>query len=206
MRMKLSLDLLRFAFLLICSGCIPYTGAAEPGAQAQADGLSSMSEMSTVAVQEAIPELAATTQGEATGLAAENHDPPAAAEGFPRHNLNLLLRYTVEREHDGLTTGLEYEYRFRRWVGIGGMVEYIAGDVNVGVVGVMANFHPWRDLVLVIGPGVEFNSEENDLFLRMGALYEFKVGPVYLGPAVIFDTFIDRERALIVGGQVGVKF
>lgn len=86
------------------------------------------------------------------------------------------------------------------------MAEYSGGDINVGGVGVMANFHPWRDLVLVIGPGVEFDSAEHEFFLRSGALYEFKVGPVYLGPAVIFDTFRDRERALIVGGQVGVKF
>lgn len=189
---------------LVCSGCISYSGAAEPGDRAQ--GLSSFSEISAGAAQEPVPQLAPPSRGEATKSTAENHESSGKEEGFPRHNLNLLLRYTFERDGDGFTSGLEYEFRFRRWVGIGGMVEYVAGDINVGVVGVMANFHPWRDLVLVIGPGVEFNSDEDRTFLRMGALYEFKVGSVYLGPAVIFDTFRDKERALIVGGQVGLTF
>lgn len=140
------------------------------------------------------------------GSAADDREPAGEETAAPRHNLNLLVRYTFERAGDGFTTGLEYEYRFLRWLGIGGMAEYVAGDIDVGVVGVMANFHPWADLVLVTGPGLEFNSVEQELLLRVGALYEFKLGPVYLGPAVMVDLIDGEGHALIVGGQAGVKF
>lgn len=106
--MKLSLNLAGFAFLLVYSACIPHSEAAEPGDRAQAEELSRTSEMSVEAVQEPVPELSpTTTRGEATEPVAENGDPPAEEEGFPRHNLNLLLRYTFEDTVNGLTTGFE---------------------------------------------------------------------------------------------------
>jgi hypothetical protein len=181
MRLKPSLYLP--AFLLCYSACMQLAGAE----------------------QQSVPELAAATPGEASESPA-NGKSREEGEGFPRHNLNLLVRYTFDDSEKGLTTGLEYEYRFHRRFGIGGMLEYIAGDINVSLAGVMVNVHPWRELVLVIGPGIEFDSAEHDTFLRVGALYEFKAGPVFIGPAVIVDTFRDEGHALIVGGQVGVKF
>ena len=59
--------------------------------------------------------------------AEDRHD---AGEEFHRHHMGLLLGNTQEGHENGFTIGADYEYRLTELVGLGGVAEYIGGELR----------------------------------------------------------------------------
>ncbi|MHC4549716.1 MAG: hypothetical protein ACYTEZ_13170 [Planctomycetota bacterium] len=179
--------MLRLAPLLLSVACVATAPAADPW-PAEAAGVRT-------------PYVLASAQ-EPPGGAEPGHE----VEGLHPHMLNLFLGYTDDRAGDGFTIGLDYEYRFSKPVGVGGYVDYVAGDIDVVVLGVAAYGHPWKELVLVVAPGVEVGHGQSDALVRLGGFYEIPVGDYFVSPAFYVDLVEGKSPALIGGVNLGKKF
>ena len=104
---------------------------------------------------------------------------------------------------DGLTFGLDYEYRLAHEWGVGGFAEAITGLDRSFATGIQAYWHPVGELVLVAGPGAERLHDEWGAIARVGMFYEFPLGRSWvLSPAVFYD-FTEHENLLIYGVNLG---
>lgn len=131
---------------------------------------------------------AATAQGQ-TGHTEHHED--------AHHTLGVFLGDTTEDRRDGLTLGLEYEYRATPRLGIGLTAEHVSGDFDTNVFVLPVAFHsgPWKAYA---GPGVERGEEGNETLLRVGIEYGFHFGEYELSPQLDVD-FVEGERLLIFG-------
>lgn len=141
---------------------------------------------------------------------------PAAAEeahehGFHRHHVGLFLgaasrpTHEGEREH-GFAAGLEYEYRLRRWLGVGGLAEVATGDLRDAVFVGLVHLHPWRGLQLSAGGGVEINREESEGVGRFGVAYQLPLGERWtLAPNLNVDV-VEGEPTWVYGLVLGLGF
>lgn len=124
------------------------------------------------------------------------HGGPGA---FPGHTLGVFIGDTSEDSlnREGLTLGLEYEYRVSEGFGLGLTAEHIGGDFDTGVFVLPAAFHsgPWK---FYTGPGIEFHSGERESLLRVGVEYGFHFKNYEISPQVDFD-FVDGERLFVIG-------
>lgn len=132
----------------------------------------------------------------------EEHEEP-----FKRHTVSVVTRVvTEERSEGGPAIGLDYEYRLHESWGAGAFAEYVAGELEVGVFGVMANFHPTEELLIGIGPGIETSREETRALMRLGGLYEFEAGEVIIAPAIYWDWLEGGHHVFLLGLNFGIKF
>lgn len=123
---------------------------------------------------------------------------PAHESREQRHTIALFLGDTYVDGENGFTLGLDYEYRFTRRFGIGGMVDYVFGDFRSFVAGVPIFFHATDRLKFELAAGVEHADGDNLALVRLGVGYGFPVGPVVLLPYLAAD-FVDSENAYIAG-------
>jgi hypothetical protein len=157
------------------------------------------------------PVLVATEPAERTPPATTLPEPvenEEAESDFPRHGLSVLMRYvTEERADGGWAIGLDYAYRFQESWAVGAFGEYLSGDFDVGVVGLMGYWYPIRQLGIAVGPGVEFNESGKERALaRVGVFYEFEEKSFFIAPAIFADFLDDGEVALLLGGNIGMTF
>lgn len=132
-------------------------------------------------------------------------------EESPVHELSGLIGYTTERGHGGLTLGIDYVYSVTEELGIGGAVEYVSGNIGVGVVTVMGAYSPIEQFYLALGPGVEIDEDEISPLLRLGTGYKIEIGQLSMGPAIYFDWVRkgpdDKEaNAFIIAWRIGARF
>ncbi|WP_439105778.1 hypothetical protein [Congregibacter sp.] len=136
----------------------------------------------------------------------EQHAPTHGGHGFPHHTLGVFLGDTTEtRRSQGLTLGLEYEYRMSERLGFGAILEHVGGDfdTNVAVVPVALHRGPWK---LYAGPGIEDSEEEGSSFLfRVGLEYGFHVGKYEVSPQIDLD-FVEDEQLFIFGVVIARPF
>lgn len=125
---------------------------------------------------------------------------------FPHHTLGVFVGDTSEdRRNQGLTLGLEYEYRVNERFGLGAIIEHVAGDLDTNVAVLPLAWHrgPWK---LYAGPGLEKSKEESaEFLLRVGLEYGFHFGAYELSPQVDVD-FVDGEHLLIFGVTLARPF
>ena len=128
--------------------------------------------------------------------------------GFPRQGLSVLMRYVTEDRADGgWAIGLDYSYRFDQSWAVGAFGEYLSGDFEVWVAGVMGYWFPLRSLGIGVGPGVELTESGENRFLgRVGIFYELEAGAFFFCPAVFADFLDDGEIALLLGANIGMIF
>ena len=125
-----------------------------------------------------------------------------------KNKVALFMGYTGERgEEGGQTIGLDYVRRFgRRWAA-NGFVDFAAGGIEAGVVGVGASFYPVEWLAVFAGPGIEWVEGESQGLVRAGVALEFEVAEgVLLGPAAYLDFLEDGQIAWIVGASLVHEF
>ena len=110
--------------------------------------------------------------------------PATANSEHHRHHLSAFLGGSAGH-HDGFTGGVEYHYRINRWFSLGPSVEVTdAHGTPTLLIGAL-NLHPWQDLKLIFGPGVEWVDGTSSFALRWGVAWEFRfrdrysVAPVY---------------------------
>ncbi|KAA6438165.1 hypothetical protein ACD591_18580 [Rufibacter glacialis] len=66
---------------------------------------------------------------------------------------------------------------------------------------------PWKGLVLLAGPGVEFEKEENLFVIRGGLEYELELGSHWdVAPTIFYDARKDAYNTFSVGIGIGKRF
>ena len=141
-------------------------------------------------------------------LAAESEPAPQAeAEGLEeheKHKASLFTGWVTERGEGGIAVGVDYEYRINNALGVGGVADYVAGDLASFLFGVGAFIHPIDHLVVVVAPAVELADGEGRFALRVGGSYEFELGKNFtLGPALYVDIIEGGDVALVMGADLG---
>jgi hypothetical protein len=130
-----------------------------------------------------------------------------AEEG--RHGLGLFLGVTAKEGDAGPSTGIDYEYRLNEMFGIGGVLELTFADFREGIAGVPIYWHAWRELKLVVAPGIEFTPPldgTGEFLLRVGGEYGFGAPRGFdIAPALYFD-FTSKAAAYVFGATVAKTF
>ena len=154
--------------------------------------------------------LVATEPTERVPPATTRPEPVADEEGseFPRHGLSVLMRYVTEnRAEGGWAIGLDYAYRLEQSWAVGAFGEYLSGDFDVWVAGLIGYWYPIRQVGIGVGPGVEISEGKQDRWLgRVGIFYEFEEKNWFIAPAIFADFLDDGEVALLLGGNIGMIF
>jgi len=101
--------------------------------------------------------------------------------------------------------GVDYEFRFHRFVGTGVLVDYAGGEAETTVAGVGVFFHPHRRFMFLLAPGLENNHGHDEFLVRVGAAYEFHLRGVSISPTVNVD-FVDDDEILVYGFSLGYGF
>jgi len=130
------------------------------------------------------------------------------------HHLAVFIGGATETKRDkakdlDIAVGVDYEYRLTPMWGVGGMVEYTGGETERNIVALaLVNWHPWRDLRIVVGPGIEFpEGHENEFVFRIGAGWEFPVGGAFsLTPEFNADFLKEGKITYVYGVAVGIGF
>lgn len=122
-----------------------------------------------------------------------------------RHHLALFLGATHTDEEDEFSIGIDYEYRLKPILGVGGLIEYTGGDLETTVVAAALFIHPYDDWRLVLAPGFENEDSDNEFLFRVGVSYEFPVGKWTISPEFNVD-FVDGEENLVYGLSFGWGF
>ncbi|MFK7831341.1 MAG: hypothetical protein AB8B57_16325 [Congregibacter sp.] len=115
----------------------------------------------------------------------------------PHHVLGVFLGDTTEDRREGVTIGIEYEYRVSERVGIGATFEHISGDfdTNVYVLPIALHSGPWK---VYAGPGFEKSDRGDEQLFRVGAEYGFHLGRYEISPQIDVD-FVDGEKLFVIG-------
>jgi hypothetical protein len=122
-----------------------------------------------------------------------------------RHHLALFLGATHTDEEDEFSIGIDYEYRLKPILGVGGVVEYTGGDLETTVVVAALFIHPYDQWRLVLAPGFENEDGDNEFLFRVGVSYQFPVGRWTISPEFNVD-FVDGEENLVYGLSFGWGF
>ncbi|EED34013.1 conserved hypothetical protein [gamma proteobacterium NOR5-3] len=149
--------------------------------------------------------------GDAALATALHHDDAEAHSGhsklgFPHQTVGVFMGdTTATRRYQGLTLGLEYEYRINERFGVGAIFEHVGGDfhTNVAVLPVAIHRGPWK---VYAGPGIEDSEEEGSFFLvRLGLEYGFHFDAYEVSPQIDVD-FVDGEHLFIFGVTIARPF
>jgi len=128
---------------------------------------------------------------------------------FHRHHLALSVGNTQEGfgEH-GLSIAADYEYRFSRLFGLGGMVEYAGGDFEHWLGFVTMFFHPAEHWEIILAPGTEIEkgTRDRDFIFRTGVAYLFHLGAKYSIAPEFFVDFSENETLFVYGLSFGIGF
>ena len=144
-----------------------------------------------------------------------------APESYHKHHISAFLGGSHGHDMNGATVGGSYEYRLNRYLGAAATAEHLGQDFRENLVVFTAMVHPWKGLVLVVGPGLD-RARENEMALegaeagpvgssirkmglmRTGAAYEFEFGHRFtIGPEIAVD-FVDGHRVFVYGVSIGV--
>jgi hypothetical protein len=118
------------------------------------------------------------------------------------------------------SVGLDLEYWFNHKWGIGSHndLELISFEVEEEegtfleretpvLLTLDALWKPWKGLVLLAGPGIELEKEENLFVLRTGLEYELELGSHWdVAPTIFYDSRIDAYDTFSVGLGIGKRF
>ena len=147
-------------------------------------------------------------------VADEAHE--EAAHEFHRHHMALILGNTQnDGSENGLSVGLDYEYRFNNWLGLGGLAEYAGGDFKHLLLFVPLYIHPYKNWLFVVAGGTEVHKEHEghgedkrtrDWVVRTGVAYQFPFGERYtIAPEFSVD-FSEHETLFVYGIAIGIGF
>jgi len=101
-----------------------------------------------------------------------------------------FVGYTTERGTGGVTVGIDLGYRLNSWFGFTAFGEIIAKSEPAAAFGLGPAFRPYKELVLIVAPGIEIEEGGHVSFLtRLGGTYEFEFGKWVIAPALYADVF-----------------
>ena len=111
------------------------------------------------------------------------------------------------KEDPGFTLGFDYERRFNKLFGFGGMIDWVVQGNREWLIGPIAFLHPFGGAKLYAAPCFEHvtESDSNEFVFRVGASWDFEVGKFSVGPNLIYD-FSDEHDLWVVGIGIGKGF
>jgi len=135
---------------------------------------------------------------------------------FHRHHAALIISNTQNDDNDtGLTVGVDYAYRIKPWLGLGGVVEYAGGDFEHLLLLAGASIHPYKNWVLLAAGGAEIHKEHDDYdvdtpkrewVIRTGVAYQFPVSDSWtIAPEFNVD-FSEHQTLFVYGIAIGFGF
>lgn len=123
------------------------------------------------------------------------------------HHLSALVGTTYTKEcGNAFTLGIDYEYRFSDFLGVGLVAEYASGDLDAYTYLLVADLHITNSFIAQVGPGVEFHSGHKMEVARIGLLYEFEVSGFTVSPQLHYDYHRNHKSAVVAGLAVGMSF
>jgi hypothetical protein len=138
-------------------------------------------------------------------LAAEEKQEEHKESHYHRNHVGLFLGSTHEEGEDEITIGLDYEYRFSQYVGIGVLLEYVGEDDREGVGMVPLFLHPYKGFRWVAAAGVKPKAEETKFIWRLGIGYRFPIGNWTIAPEFNLD-FTEGKTVEVYGVSFGYGF
>jgi hypothetical protein len=138
-------------------------------------------------------------------LAAEEEHGEHQESQYHRHHVGLLLGNTHEEGEDEFTIGLDYEYRFSQYFGIGLLGEYVGEDAREGVGMGLLFIHPYKGFRFLAGAGVKPKAEETKFIWRLGIGYRFPIGNWTIAPEFNLD-FTEGRTVEVYGVSFGYGF
>jgi hypothetical protein len=138
------------------------------------------------------------------------------AHEFHRHHAALIVGNTQnDGSKNGLSVGIDYAYRFNRWLGLGGIAEYAGGDFEHVLLLAGASIHPYKNWVLVVMGGTEVHNEHDEheedkrkgeWVVRTGIAYQFPIAENWtIAPEFNVD-FSEHETLFVYGIAIGFGF
>ncbi len=132
---------------------------------------------------------------------------------MPHHHLGPFIGsgWETKREGEendkGLAVGVEYEYRFHRKWGIGGVFETLGDDTIREITMVVpVSFHPAGGWRLLAGPGYETTEKKDKPLLRLGVGYGIHPPKWSIVPEGFAD-FVEGGAIIWIGGvAIGYQF
>lgn len=135
---------------------------------------------------------------------------------FHRHHTALVISNTQNDENDnGLSVGIDYAYRLKHWLGLGGILEYAGGDFEHLLLLAGASIHPYKNWVLLAAGGAEIHKEHDDheedtpkreWVIRTGVAYQFPISDKWtIAPTFNVD-FSEHETLFVYGIAIGFGF
>jgi hypothetical protein len=138
-------------------------------------------------------------------LAAEEEHEEHKESHYHRNHLGLMLGNTHEEGEDEFTIGLDYEYRFSQYFGIGLLGEYVGEDERKGIGMVPLFIHPYKGFRFVAAAGVKPKAEETKFVWRLGIGYRFPIGNWTIAPELNLD-FTEGRTVEVFGVSFGYGF
>ncbi len=141
---------------------------------------------------------------------------PALSEesGYSHHeeghensdDVALFLGASHSADENGFSVGLDYEHRLNSMLGVGGLVEYSAGNFDSWVVAAPLFVHPYEGFRLSFAPGFETKESSSNFLFRIGLAYQFEIGHKWLiSPEYNID-FVHHETVHVYGVSFGLGF
>ena len=116
--------------------------------------------------------------------------------------VGAFLGATLEDDADpdaGFTFGLDYEWRFHQWYGIGGFAEAATSGNRDAIVGPALLLHPVGAFRLALAPSAERALDAWHFTFRLGFVYDFAIRPkLVITPSFALD-FTRGKRLYVLG-------
>jgi hypothetical protein len=138
-------------------------------------------------------------------LAAEEEHEEHKESHYHLNHIGLFLGVTHEEGEDEFTIGLDYEYRFSQYFGLGLLGEYVGEDAREGVGMGLLFIHPYKGFRFVAGAGVKPKAEETKFIWRLGIGYRFPIGNWTIAPEFNAD-FTEGRVVEVYGVSIGYGF
>ena len=121
------------------------------------------------------------------------------------NHIGLFLGNTHEEGENEFTIGLDYEYRFSQYVGIGLLGEYVGKPEREGVILVPLFIHPYKGFRFIAAPGIKPKKDEEKFIWRLGIGYRFPIGNWTIAPEFNLD-FTEGKTVEVYGVSIGYGF
>ena len=123
-----------------------------------------------------------------------------------KHHAAVFVGNTKnDKGQNAFTVGADYEYRFHPYWGVAALVDYATANIDSTLIAGGVFLHPVGDLRLLVAPGVDHHHGHNEFVVRLGFLYDFRVGDWSISPTLHIDV-LDRKENIIFGFGIGRGF
>jgi hypothetical protein len=148
--------------------------------------------------------LIALVSGPALSEESEHGHPEGVHENT--NDVALFLGNTQHHDENGFSVGLDYEHRLNPIAGVGGLVEYSAGDFDSWIIAASLFVHPYKGFRLILAPGFENKDCCTNFLFRTGIAYQFEIDNKWsISPEYDID-FVHGEAAHVYGISFGIGF